>query len=276
MMAPAVRATLVALLIPAGLYVGLCLLMFVTQRSQMYFPVGESAADGADSVSIATDGATLNVWVIARPGPAALVYFGGNAEDVGASIGLFAERLPDHSLYFVNYRGYAGSSGEPSEKALVSDAIAMYDRLRSRHPRISVLGRSLGSGVAVQLASERDIERLVLVTPFDSLGKVGQAHFPWLPVRLLMLDRYESAVIAPAVRAETLVVVAEADEIIPRARTDALIAAFRVRPRVLVLEGARHNDLDADPAYLRGVAAFLTARPASAPRTEAAAGPTTP
>jgi pimeloyl-ACP methyl ester carboxylesterase len=231
--------------------------MFFTQRSQIYFPVGASAARGGASIAFETKGATLQVWTVERPGPAALVYFGGNAEDVGASIATFAEHLPGHSLYFVNYRGFAGSTGEPSEDALVGDAIALFDRLQSRHSKISVLGRSLGSGVAVQLASARAVDRLVLVTPFDSLAKVAQAHFRWLPVGLLMLDRYDSAARAPSVEAEALVVVADSDEIIPRARTDALVDAFRSRPRVLVLKGARHNDLDLDPRYLREVVDFL-------------------
>jgi len=274
MTAPRLRATLIALLIPAGLYAGLCLLLFFTQRSQVYFPVGESAVPGVASMSFESTGATLKIWMVERPGSSALIYFGGNAEDVGASIASFAERLPGHSLYFVNYRGYAGSSGEPSEAALVGDAIALYDRLQGRHAQISVLGRSLGSGVAVQLAYARTVDRLVLVTPFDSLASVAQSHYPWLPVRVLMLDRYESASCAPSIRAEALVVVAEADEVIPRARTDALIRAFKVRPRVLVLEGARHNDLDGDPAYLAEVVEFLAARPASASQTEAAAVPT--
>jgi pimeloyl-ACP methyl ester carboxylesterase len=257
MTAPRLRATLIALLIPAGLYAGLCLLLFFTQRSQVYFPVGESAAQGAVSMSFETEGATLKVWTVERPGSSALIYFGGNAEDVGASIASFAERLPGHSLYFVNYRGYAGSTGEPSESALVGDAIALYDRLQARHPKISVLGRSLGSGVAVQLASSRTVDRLVLVTPFDSLVNVARAHFPWLPVRLLMLDRYDSASRMPAVQSPALVVVAEEDEVVPRARTDALVGAFSVRPRVLVLKGAGHNDLDLDPGYLREVVDFL-------------------
>lgn len=260
MTAPRLRAALVALLIPAGLYAGLCLLMFLTQRSQIYFPVSASAAQGAHSMSFETAGATLRVWEVDRPGPAAVVYFGGNAEDVGASMGPYAEQLPGHSLYFVNYRGYAGSTGEPSEKALVGDAIALYDLLRSRHSDVSVVGRSLGSGVAVQLASARHVERLVLVTPFDNLANVAQAHFPWLPVRLLMLDRYDSAGHAPAIEEPTLVVIAERDEIIPRARTDALVDAFNDRPQVRVLKGARHNDLDLDPDYLREVGAFLAAR----------------
>jgi uncharacterized protein len=256
-MARLVRQALMVLLVPASLYAGLCLLVFLTQRSQIYYPVGESAAPGAKPMLFASGGAQIKVWTVERPGPAALLYFGGNAEDVGASIGRFAGRLPRHSLYFVNYRGYGGSTGRPSEDALVADAIALYDQLRATHAEISVVGRSLGSGVAVQLASARDVRRLALVTPFDSLVNVARVHFRWLPVGLLMLDRFDSAGGAPAIAADVLVVIAEADEIIPRGRSDALIEGFRSRPRIVVLEGARHNDIDQDPRYLDAVAGFL-------------------
>jgi pimeloyl-ACP methyl ester carboxylesterase len=252
-----VRQALLTLLFPAALYAALCLLLFLTQRSQIYFPVRESAAPGATAMYLAGDGARLKVWTVERPGQAALVYFGGNAEDVGASIGLFADRLPAYSLYFVNYRGYGGSSGDPSEHALVADAVALYDRLRTRHEDVFVLGRSLGSGVAVQLANERDVKRLALVTPFDSLVNVAAAHFRWIPVRLLMLDRFDSASRAPAISADVLIVIAEADEVVPRASTDALLSRFQSRPRVVVLEGARHNDIDLDPRYLDEIARFL-------------------
>jgi fermentation-respiration switch protein FrsA (DUF1100 family) len=238
-MARQVRQALLYLLVPAGLYAALCVLMFFTQRSQIYFPVRESAVPGATPMLFAGDGARIKVWTVERPGPAALLYFGGNAEDVGASIGVFARRLPDHSLFFVNYRGYGGSTGEPSERALVADAIGLYDRLRARYPDVSVIGRSLGSGVAVQLAAARRLERLALVAPFDSLVNV------------------DSASRASAITAETQVVIAEADEIVPRASSDSLVDAFRIPPRVVVLESARHNDLDLDPRYLDEVVTFL-------------------
>ena len=256
-MARLVRQVFMVLLVPASLYAGLCLLVFLTQRSQIYYPVRESEAPGAKPMLFAGKGAGIKVWNVARPGPAALLYFGGNAEDVGASIGRFAERLPGYSLYFVNYRGYGGSTGRPTEDALVADAIALYDQLRATHAEISVVGRSLGSGVAVQLAAARDVERLALVTPFDSLVNVARAHFRWIPVGLLMLDRYDSAAGAPEIAADVLVVIAGADEIIPRGRSDALVEAFRSPPRVVVLEGARHNDIDLDPRYLDEVAGFL-------------------
>jgi pimeloyl-ACP methyl ester carboxylesterase len=256
-MARRVRQLFFALLVPASLYAGLCVLVFLTQRSQVYYPVRESAAPGATSMLFAGNGAEIKVWTVERPGPAALLYFGGNAEDVGASIGLYAERLPGHSLYFVNYRGYGGSTGRPSEDALVADAIALYDHLRSTHAEISVVGRSLGSGVAVQLAKARDVRRLALVTPFDSLVNVARTHFRWLPVGLLMLDRFDSTTGAATIAADVLVVIAEADEIIPRGRSDALVEAFPSRPRVVVLEGARHNEIELDPRYLDEIAGFL-------------------
>jgi pimeloyl-ACP methyl ester carboxylesterase len=257
-MARRLRQVLLLLLVPAGLFAGLCLLMFLTQRSQIFYPVRESTVPGATPVRFAVEGAEIKVWTVSRPGPAALIYFGGNAEDVGASVGRFADRLPEHSLYFVNYRGYGGSTGEPSERALVGDAIALYDHLRTRHEEIHVLGRSLGSGVAAQLASARDVRRLVLVTPFDSLVNVARAHYPWMPVGLLMWDEFDSASRAASIESEALFVVAGNDEIIPRARSDVLVTAFRSSPRVVVLEAARHNQIDLDPRYLDEVATFLS------------------
>jgi pimeloyl-ACP methyl ester carboxylesterase len=251
------RVILMLFLVPAGLYAALCVLLFFVQRSMIYFPVRESAAAGARAERFVTEGADLKVWSVEKPGPDALLYFGGNAEDVGASVARFAERLPHTSLYFVNYRGYGGSTGSPSERALVADAVAVYDRVHARHRTISVLGRSLGSAVAVQLARRRDVRRLALVTPFDSLVRVAADHMPWMPVGLLLRDRYESAAGIDSISAESLVVVAASDEVIPRARTDALIAAFRSPPRVIVLAGATHNSVDLDPRYLDELAMFL-------------------
>lgn len=246
------------LLVPLGMYAALCALLFFIQRSQIYFPVPESDSAGAKSIRFTGGGADLKVWVVPRPGPQALLYYGGNAEDVAHNLDAFASAFPRHSLYLVNYRGYGGSDGNPSESGLVADALALYDHLRPQHPEISVVGRSLGSGVAVQLASAREVSRLALVTPFDSLVNVARAHFPYLPVGLLLRDRYDSAGRASAVDAETLIVIAGADEIIPRASSEALVARFPpAQLQVLVLEGARHNGIDLDPRYLSRLQAFL-------------------
>lgn len=252
------RNLLVLLLFPAGVYVTLCLLLFAVQRSQMYFPVREADRPGARSIWVKNGEESLKVWVFERPGPRAILYFGGNAEDVSLNLPSFAAAFPAHSLYLVNYRGYGGSSGRPSERALLADATAIYDQVAARHPEISVIGRSLGSGVAVHLASARNIQRLALVSPFDSMVNVAREHYPWLPVALLMLDRYESAAKAPAIRVPVLIVIAADDEIIPARRSEALAAAFAPSlARVARLPGATHNSLDLFPQYLESLAEFM-------------------
>ena len=127
---------------------------------------------------------------------------------------------------------------------------------------IAVVGRSLGSGVAVALAARRPVERLILVTPFDSIAGVAADHFPWLPVRALLRDRYDSLGRIGAVHAPTLVVVAEHDEVVYRARSDALIAAIAppLRHTVLVA-GATHNDVSLYPIFLQSLSAFLYRAP---------------
>lgn len=252
------RNLLTFLLLPLLAYLGLCVLMYFGQRSQIYFPVRESSPQGAAAMRLATGGADLKIWVVARPGPQALVYFGGNAEDVAGNLSVFAAAFPAHSLYLVNYRGYGGSTGSPTETGLLDDAAAIFDQLRPRHAQISVIGRSLGTGVAIHLASIREVHRLVLVTPYDSLVNVASGHFRYLPVGWLMRDRYESVRRVAAVRAPTLVVIAGADEIIPRARSQALVAAFPVAQlEVVVLEGATHNGVDRFPQYLERIEEFL-------------------
>jgi len=253
-----VRSLVYLLLLPVGVYVLICLLLFVGQRSHIYYPVRESNPAGAQSIRLQGAGADLKVWVVRRPGPRAIIYFGGNAEDVVYNLEGFTAAFPGHSIYLVNYRGYGGSGGEPTESGLTSDAVAVFDELARRHSSISVIGRSLGSGVAAHLASKRDVRRLVLVTPFDSLVNVARAHFSYFPVSLLMRDRYDSGRLVPSIRTPVLIIIAANDEIIPRARSDALVAAFGPsRARVTVLDDVGHNDLDGRPQYLESIAEFL-------------------
>jgi pimeloyl-ACP methyl ester carboxylesterase len=256
------RAALNLLLAPVAAYGVLCAWLFFTQRAQIYFPTPVSAAPGAQTLWLESQGERIRVWLVARPGPRALLYFGGNAEDVAGNVELFARAFPDRSLYLVNYRGYGGSSGRPSEKGLVADALAAFDLAQQEHPAVAVMGRSLGSGVAVQLASTRPVERLVLVAAYDSLVNVARGHFRWLPVRLLMRDRYDSASRAHRVKAPLLVVTAGEDEIIPRERSNLLAAAFAPgQTQVVVVPGVGHNTLDLSPLYLEAVREFLAAPP---------------
>ncbi len=254
------RSVVYLLISAAAIYVSLCTLLFLTQRSHIYFPTRESEAAGAEAIWLESQGERLKIWSVARPGRKAVIYFGGNAEDVAWSVEPLSAAFPDRSLYLVNYRGYGGSSGRPSEPGLKADALAVFDHVARSHEDIAVMGRSLGSGIAVSVAAGRRVERLVLVTPYDSLVEVARKYYRYLPVSMLLRDRYDSAALAPSVSAPALVVVAAEDEIIPRERSEALAAAFAPgQATVAVIAGAGHNSLDLSPDYLRTVQRFLDA-----------------
>jgi len=257
-----VRGILYAGLLAASGYVLLCVLLYLAQDRLLYLPTPDLPHPGARALLFERGAATVKVWELHGAVQPAILYFGGNAEDVGANIPDFDAAFPDRAVYLVNYRGYGGSSGHPSEAALTADAVAIHDSVRAQHAPVAVIGRSLGSGVAVALAARRPIERLVLVTPFDSVANVAADHFPWLPVRPLVRDRYDSLWRIGEVRSPMLVVVAEHDEVVLRARSDALIAAIPPPLRhTLLVPGATHNDVSFHPIYYQKLREFLYRAP---------------
>ena len=178
-------------------YLGFGLYLYLAQRSFMYFPVPERDASDVRAEYLTNAGESLKLWVLGPESDQAVIYFGGNAEDVYLNVAGFRAALPAHTSYLVNYRGYGGSSGAPTEQNLFSDALRIYDVLRDRHQRIAVIGRSLGSGVAAYLASRREVDRLVLITPHDSALALAKSMYPVYPVSLLLKDRYDSVAYAP-------------------------------------------------------------------------------
>jgi pimeloyl-ACP methyl ester carboxylesterase len=231
-------------------YVAICVLVFFVQRSLIYFPQPSSLGDRDTTIALPVTDAHVVASVRQRPGPKAVVYFGGNGEDVTLSIPGLAASFPEHALYLLQYRSYGRSGGKPSETALVGDALALFDLAHREHASVEVVGRSLGSGIAVQVANARPVARLVLVTPYDSLLSIAAARFPFLPVSWLLLDRYESWRHAPKVTAPTHVIVAEHDEVVPRASTERLLARFAPGIATLkVIANADHNSVSEQPEY---------------------------
>ena len=244
------RSLLVLLALAIIAYLVLCAALFFFQRSLIYFPQPRSTGSAASLLTLPT--AAGDVLVSTRPhsGPNALIYFGGNAEDVALSLPGLTAAFPDHASYLLHYRGYGGSAGTPSEAALVDDGLALFDKVHANHSHIVVIGRSLGSGVAVQVASRRSASRLVLVTPYDSLADIAVSQFAWLPVRWLLRDTYESWRYAPQVGAPTTLIAAERDEVIPRASTALLQTRFAKGIASLeVLPGTGHNTVEQSPRY---------------------------
>lgn len=233
------------------IYLGLCGVLYINQRNLIYFPQPRSISSGT-TLTLSAGDAQVLVTTNPRNGPKALLYFGGNAEDASYSLPSLANAFPDHAIYLLHYRGYGGSSGSPSETALFADALALFDKAHADHKNIVVVGRSLGSGVAIHLASVRPVARLVLVTPYNSLLDIAARQFPYFPVRWLLLDKYESWRYAQHVTAPTRIVAAEHDEIIPRANTEALYRRFRTGVATFkIVTGASHNTISEDPEYMR-------------------------
>jgi len=229
-------------------YGGVCLGMFLVQRSFIYFP--RPAADPSGQLKLRVEGKRVLVAHRPHPGPRALIYFGGNAEDVSLTRAELAVLLPDTALYLLHYRGYGGSEGTPSEAALRADALALHALVQERHSAVTVVGRSLGTGPAVHLAATRPVQRLVLLVPFDSLLAVARGAMPWLPVDLLLLDRWDTAAEAPRVRAPTTIVAAAFDPVVPPRHAEALHLAFRPGVAELLLV----SDLDHNTPILASAA----------------------
>src|SRR5882724_9974620 len=239
-------------------YVGLCWLLYAKQDRLLYPGAVDSNPAGFTALRIHSGSAVLKVWALHTSAGPALLYLGGNGEDLGADLQDFDKAFPDRAVYFMNYRGYGGSTGSPSESALIADAQATYDVIRKTHGKVALMGRSLGTGIAVALACTRDVEKVVLVTPYDSVANVAAERYPWAPVRWLIKDDYDSVKRMPAVRAPVLVVIAEHDESIPRAHSDALVAAIpRMLRHAIVIPNGTHNDLGDYQRYLAIVRDFL-------------------
>jgi len=253
------RAVGMVIAVIAIAYLGVCAAMFAFQRSLLYHPRPREVTAPQSTMALHVEGAELVVTVRPHAGPKAIVYFGGNGEDVSSSLRSFSEAFPDDALFLMHYRGYGGSTGSPSESANNSDAAALFQIVHAQHPQVAVIGRSLGSGVAVRLASENPVSRLVLVTPYDSIEEIAAAQYPYLPVRWLLLDRYQSWRYASRITIPTAIIAAEDDDVIPRASTDKLISRFASGVvSTTVIKGAGHSTIAGSPEYLKTIQAALS------------------
>lgn len=240
-------------------YVLILVLMYFFQRNLLYFPTPPNTDVNEQTISFTHQGETLNGWVLNPGKQNAILYFGGNAEKVEKNTRLFNDKLADHSVYLINYRGYGQSTGEPTEQSLFADALYIYDQLKTKHQTISAMGRSLGTGVASHLAANRAIHRLVLVTPFDSITNVAQGTYWFLPVSMLIKDKYASWQLAGKITAKTLVFIAAADQVVPPAHAKNLVSHFTSgQVQSITIKEARHGDISYYPQFKWALVDFLT------------------
>ena len=262
------KSTLISLLaVAACVYACFCVYLYLFQRSFIYFPTPATNGTPAEELWLDTDSGKLRIWRLHADRADAIAYFGGNAEDVALNIPEFARYFPEHAVYLVNYRGYGGSTGTPTEGGLYNDANAVFDLIQAGHRNVSLIGRSLGAAVALHLATARSADKLVLITPFDSLSRLAREFYPIFPTSLLLKDKYDSLGRASRINVPVLMLVAEYDEIVPGDSYERLSAA--INPdlvTVMVIDGASHNSIEMSPQYRRALQAFMMPEPVSADR----------
>lgn len=239
----------------AGYCAGLAVL-FLTQRS-ILFPIPTTARtapqaagfpQAEEHVLTTADGERVIVWhVPARSGHPVVLYFHGNGDFLAGFFGRFGRMISDGTgIVALSYRGYAGSSGRPSERGLLRDAAAAYAFAASRYgpERIVAWGFSLGSGVAVALASEHPIGRVILDAPFTSLVDVAASAFRFVPVRWLMRDPFHSDQRIARLHAPVLIMHGGRDVTIPVRFGEQLFALAHEPKQLVRFPEGGHNDLD--------------------------------
>lgn len=243
-------------------------LTWIFQRRLIYFPDpgAPPLPAGFEEASYATgDGLEHSAWFLPVTSPrATVVVFPGNAGNRAARVPL-AVGLADRgfSTLLVDYRGYGGNPGSPTEEGLLADAVAAVEYLVNRRDvdpaRLVYFGESLGAGVAISLARTHPPTALVLRSPFTSLGEIGAHHYPWLPISMLLRDRYPSIDTITDLDVPLLVVAGSDDTIVPPEHSVVLFDASDAPKELVVIDGANHNDFDllAGERLLDSVEAFV-------------------
>ena len=254
----------------AGLWLAILGVMFALQRT-LLFPadprepeIGRAGLPDARTLAIVTgDGERLVAWYVPprRDDAPVFLYFHGNAGNLGRPGRADRLRLlveDGSGLLAIHHRGYGGSTGSPSEAGLHADARAAWHEAARRHgpSRLVAYGESLGTGVAVRLAVDRDVAAVVLDAPYTATSDVAAARYPFLPVDLLMRDPFRSRDIVGRITAPLLILHGTDDRVIPVEQGIALAGLARAPSRLVVFRGGRHESLPRDGG-IHEVRAFL-------------------
>lgn len=256
-------------------YLLVMLLMMINEEAMIYFPPEHDPADWEhsgldveDAHFTSADGTRLHGWYLEHPQPKAHVLLcHGNAEDVafmGPLLRYYRDEL-DCSALAWDYRGYGKSEGKPEEQGILEDGRAaqawLAQRAGIRPQDVVIVGRSLGGGVAVDLAANVGARGLVLERTYTSMPDVASIHYPWLPVKLLMRTQYNSLVKIGRYQGPLLMSHGTADEVIPYELGQRLFDAAPSQPKTFVSEpGIGHNDPHSHQ-YEEALAKFLEGLP---------------
>jgi fermentation-respiration switch protein FrsA (DUF1100 family) len=260
-----------AIMVLAGaafcVYLGLAAVLFFAQRSLMYFPdtthvtPAQAGLSHVEEVPLTTaDGVHITIWH-APPveGKPVILYFHGNGGALHYRVARFEKLIEDGiGLVALEYRGYGGNSGNPSETGLIADAEAAYAFAAAHYStsQIVVWGESLGTGVAVALAAEKPVGRIILEAPFTSAANVARKQYWYMPVGLLMMDQFRSDERIGKVTAPLLILHGFKDHVVPFAMGEKMFELAHKPKHIVKFLDGDHEDLDNNGALI-AVARFL-------------------
>lgn len=244
------------------IYLLLLVLLYVFQRSLLYYPTTAPLNSDFGAMSLPSNGLSIQVVTDNTDAEHAIIYFGGNAENVWQTPQQMKAALHGFAAYYMNYPGYGGSSGAPQEETILRAASDLYDYVQQRHASVTVIGRSLGTGVAVAVASEHDVAGVILISPYDSIANVAAGHYPLFPTRWLVKDKFDSVARATSINTNVLVLIASDDNVVPPKHSVNLIGALEKRTSAYTVEEVvfaayQHNNIDLHPEFNDKIRDFL-------------------
>jgi len=255
-----------------AVYVAICIAAWFGNRVFMYFPdptrytPAEAGLSGVEEVELASgDGETLIGWFAkANPGQPTFMYFHGNAGNAaGRAEKIETMRTGGAGVFYLNNRGYGGSTGKPTEKDNVADALTAYDYLLGsgvKPGQIVLYGESLGGGQAVRLGAAREVRAVVLESPLTSTVDVGKSTYFFLPLSYILTDTFLNEENIRAVKVPVLILHGELDAIIPVAMGKRVYEAANEPKRLELIAAGHHSDLFDHGAWER-VRNFLRKQP---------------
>ena len=254
------------------LYVGVCALLYFKQDGLLFHPHPTGAAEIAEIVKTHPDFDTLCFEMkdgnrtygfisndtVAGKHPL-VIYFGGNAEEVSHLMGK-KNYLPNTVMALINYRGFGLSKGVISEKTMFADALEVYDKLIT-NPKVDaghviIIGRSIGTGVATYLSSQRITSATVLITPYESMIDVAQEKYPFVPIGLLIKHPFKSNEYAKSVTSPMLALISKNDMIIPTVHAFKLIEAWKGKTSFLEVN-EDHNSIMGNEEVWKKIEEFV-------------------
>ncbi len=239
------------------LYIAAIVYLYVTQDEKIFnFSIVEKKkpqvlkeCKKCKEVKLKVDGGVLDGIYLDNNSSKLLIYFGGNADDATDFLSIF-KNLKKIDIVAFNYRGNALSSGKPSEEALFSDALKIYETF-AKNKEVFVVGRSLGSGIATFLASKKNVKKLFLITPYDSIENIAKQKYPFFPIHWLIKYKFNSLKYIKNVKADIIVFMVKNDNVVSNKRTENLLKNIKSSISVKKFDNTTHANILEDKNFIK-------------------------